>query len=205
MADATLAGPAKKPAIEKQSKKKSARRNPGAKRVAAEGPASKAAKKRRGKAPAAPPRGPEVPARRVAAKVNREVRGSRAIKVAGFEEVLKKKAELAAVTSVAKRRLKEEYAEAMALADAIEAKYKDLFGEPLAAKGRRVSAKARKTGEGAPITEAEVESFIEQKERGIPVAAIKVGRRGAKVVERIAEAYDDAGAKSSSEILASLK
>ena len=138
----------------------------------------------------------------------RKPRGYRKIKIVGIEAILQKKAELVAVTTKAKKQLQKEYTKAIANVEAIKAHYKDLFDEPIEAKGKRAPKKAgtaRGIGIAAPITKAEVASFIEQKEQGISISDIKIKGRRSKSIQKIAAAYSQADKRDTSSVLALLK
>jgi len=138
----------------------------------------------------------------------RKARGLRRVKaLKGFEEILKKQAELDAATKKAKAGLKKEYERAQKQADAIKEQYKALFKEsietasPKAARGGR---KARAAGAAGPFSKAEVESYIEQKENGISIDKMKIAGRRIKSIKRIEDAYNRAADKGSDSILAIL-
>ena len=141
-------------------------------------------------------------------KATRKPRVPHKVKITEFEEILKKKAELDAVTVKAKKHLQKEYQASIAQAEAIKAQYRELFDELIEikkARAKRGSGKARKIGVVAPITKAEVAAFIEQTENGIAIADIKISGRRPKSIQKIATAYNKAEKKDASSVLALLK
>jgi hypothetical protein len=206
MADTTSTKPEKKVVAKKKGSSKPTTSKPVAKKVIVKKPAvKKAAAKSVKKVPKAPKKASKASSPKV--KATRKPRVTK-IKITGFEEIMKAKAELIAVTSKAKKQLQTEYAKAVAQAEAIKAQYKDLFDESIetkATKAKRGAGKARKTGVVAPITKAEIESFIEQKEEGFALADIKISGRRTKSIKKIADAYSKAEIKDAASVLALLK
>jgi len=209
MADATSSKSAKRVTAKRQSSNKSAPKKTIAKEASAKKPAApKLTTKSTAKGTKATKKAAKVSAPKVIAKGTRKSRGYRKIKIAGFEEIMKKKAELALVTLKAKKQLQKEYAKAIAQAEAINVQYQDLFDEPIKAmskKTKRGSGKARKTGVVAPISKEEVESFIEQKEQGLSVTDIKIVGRRPQSIQKIDAAYGKADTKDAPSVLTFLK
>jgi hypothetical protein len=139
--------------------------------------------------------------------VKRARRSQRVKALKGFDELFKKQAELEAATKNAKSELRKEYDKTLQHAESLKDQYKSLFHEaidtasPKATKVTRGGGKrVRTTGAVAPITEAEVESFIEQKEQGLSVDKIKISGRRIKSVKRIDDAYNKADTKDAKSI-----
>jgi hypothetical protein len=147
----------------------------------------------------------------IAVRKTRGPQKARALK--GFDELLKKQAELEAVTKKAKSELRKEYEKTLQHAESLKDQYKNLFYEaidtvsPKATRANKVTKatrgvgkRIRTTGAVAPITEAEVESFIEQKEQGLSTDRIKISGRRIKSVKRIDDAYNKADTKDAKSI-----
>jgi hypothetical protein len=149
-------------------------------------------------------------------KKTRGPQKARALK--GFDELLKKQAELEAVTKKAKSELRKEYDKTLQHAESLKDQYKSLFHEaidtasPKAARATKVTKatrgggkRVRTTGAVAPISGAEIESFIEQKEQGLSIDKIKIEGRRIKSVKRIDDAYNKADTKDTQSIREMLK
>jgi hypothetical protein len=176
---------------------------------------TKAARKSTAKV-AKPKEEKKISERTIVARKTRGPRKARAVK--GFDELLKKQAELESVTKKAKSELRKEYDKTLQHAESLKDQYKSLFREaidivsPKASRATKVAKatrgggpRVRRTGAVAPITEAEVESFIEQKEQGLSIDNIKIPGRRIKSVKRIDDAYNKADVKDANSIREMLK
>jgi len=152
----------------------------------------------------------ENPSKQKASKATtKKARKPRKETLTGFDELFTKQAELAVVTKKAKTQLRKEYADAVKKADAIKDKYRTLFGEKIDDTSVKLIKRGHKIQKGkgitAPITKAEVESFIEQKEQGLGITDIKIKGRRIKTIKRISDVYNKADTKEPRTILALLQ
>jgi hypothetical protein len=130
----------------------------------------------------------------------------------GFEDFRKKQADLEIAAKQAKAAIRKAHDIKIKEADALKKQYFDLFNESfdIAAKPRKATRKGPKSkratrGQAAPYKSSEIETFIEQKKKGLTVKDIKIKGRRPKSIQRIAAAYDKAGTKDTASILALLK
>jgi len=163
---------------------------------------------------AAKPKIISKPASKAAPKKPALVRAPRqaAAALPGFENFRKKQADLAVAAKQAKAAIRKAHDIKIKEADALKKQYYDLFNESfdISSKPRKASRKGPKSksstrGQAAPYKSFEIETFIEQKKKGIAVKDIKIKGRRPKSIQRISAAYEKAGSKDSASILALLK
>ena len=130
----------------------------------------------------------------------------------GFDDFRKKQADLEIAAKQAKAAIRKAYDIKIKEADALKKQYFDLFNESfdIVSKPRKATRKGPKSkratrGQAAPYKAAEIETFIEQKKKGLAVKDIKIKGRRPKSIQRIAAAYEKAGTKDTASILALLK
>ncbi len=165
-------------------------------------------------AKAAKPKDASKTARKVAPKKPAPVRTPRQADVSlpGFEDFRKKQADLEVAAKQAKAAIRKAHDNKIKEADALKKQYFDLFNESFdtASKPRKATRKGPKSktatrGQAAPYKAAEIETFIEQKKKGLTVKDIKIKGRRPKSIQRISAAYDKASSKDTASILKLLK
>jgi hypothetical protein len=162
----------------------------------------------------AKPKAASKPARKVAPNKQAPVRTPRQADASlpGFEDFRQKQADLEVAAKQAKAAIRKAHDIKMKEADALKKQYFDLFNESFdtVSKPRKASRKGPKSkratrGQAAPYKTAEIETFIEQKKKGLTVKDIKIKGRRPKSIQRISAAYDKASSKDTASILALLK
>jgi hypothetical protein len=162
----------------------------------------------------AKPKAASKTARKVALKKPASVRTPRQAEAAltGFEDFRKKQADLEVAAKQAKAAIRKAHDIKIKEADALKKQYFDLFNESFdtVSKPRKASRKGPKSksatrGQAAPYKASEIETFIEQKKKGLTVKDIKIKGRRPKSIQRISAAYDKASAKNTASILGELK
>ena len=163
---------------------------------------------------AAKPKAASKSTSKVAPKKPAPVRTPRQAEAAltGFEDFRKKQADLEVAAKQAKAAIRKAHDIKIKEADALKKQYFDLFNESfdIAAKPRKATRKGPKSkratrGQAAPYKASEIETFIEQKKKGLTVKDIKIKGRRPKSIQRISAAYDKASAKNTASILNELK
>ena len=163
---------------------------------------------------AAKPKAVSKPASKVAPKKPAPVRVPHQAEATlpGFEDFRKKQADLEVAAKQAKAAIRKAHDIKIKEADALKKQYFDLFNESfdIASKPRKATRKGPKSkratrGQAAPYKASEIETFIEQKKKGLTVKDIKIKGRRPKSIQRIAAAYEKAGTKDTASILALLK
>jgi histone H1/5 len=204
---------AKKPAVKKAIAKNPAVKKPVAKKAPTKKPAIKKTVAKKAGASKGRPAQYAKKSSAIAQADNRDdARESLKAKVSSFAELVKKQSELETIRKQAKAELRRIFEAKLKEAEAIKAQYKSLFAEsldfePKGRKPRRAGAKAKRANlrVAAPISLPEVLSFIEQKQKGKDVKAIKIKGRKPKSVLRIGEAYAKAQVKDAKTVLGLLK
>ena len=165
-------------------------------------------------AKAAKPKAHTKPASNVAPKKSAPARTPRQGKATlpGFEDFRKKQADLEVAAKQAKAAIRKAHDIKIKEADALKKQYFDLFNESfdIASKPRKATRKGLKSksptrGQAAPYKASEIETFIEQKKKGLTIKDIKIKGRRPKSIQRISAAYDKAGTKDTASILTLLK
>jgi hypothetical protein len=163
---------------------------------------------------AAKPKSASKPASKATPKKPAPVRTPHQAEAAlsGFEDFRKKQADLEVAAKQAKAAIRKAHDIKIKEADALKKQYFDLFNESFdtVSKPRKATRKGPKSkratrGQAAPYKTAEIETFIEQKKKGLIVKDIKIKGRRPKSIQRISSAYDKAGSKDTASILALLK
>ena len=163
---------------------------------------------------AAKPKTISKPASKVAPKKPAPVRAPRQAEATlpGFEDFRKKQADLEVAAKQAKAAIRKAHGIKIKEADALKKQYFDLFNESfdIASKPRKatrkgLNSKTATRGQAAPYKAAEIETFIEQKKKGLIVKDIKIKGRRPKSIQRISSAYDKASTKDAASVLALLK
>jgi len=163
---------------------------------------------------AAKPKAASKPARKVAPKKPASVGVPRQADASlpGFEDFRQKQADLEVAAKQAKAAIRKAHDIKIKEADALKKQYFDLFNESFDTvskprKATRIGSKSKRAtrGQAAPYKAAEIETFIEQKKKGLTVKDIKIKGRRPKSIQRISSAYDKAGTKDAASILALLK
>jgi len=162
----------------------------------------------------AKPKAVSKPTSKAAPKKLAPVRAPRQAEAAlpGFEDFRKKQADLEVAAKQAKAAIRKAHDIKIKEADALKKQYFDLFNESFdtVSKPRKASRKGPKSkratrGQAAPYKTAEIETFIEQKKKGLTVKDIKIKGRRPKSIQRISAAYDKAISKDTASILALIK
>ena len=165
-------------------------------------------------AKAAKPKANSKPASNVSPKKSAPARTPRQAKATlpGFEDFRKKQADLEVAAKQAKAAIRKAHDIKIKEADALKKQYFDLFNESfdIASKPRKATRKGLKSksptrGQAAPYKASEIETFIEQKKKGLTIKDIKIKGRRPKSIQRISAAYDKAGTKDTASILTLLK
>jgi hypothetical protein len=163
---------------------------------------------------ASKPKSVSKPASKAAPKKPAPVRTPRQANATlpGFEDFRKKRADLEVAAKQAKAAIRKAYDIKIKEADALKKQYFDLFNESFdtVSKPRKATRIGRKSkaatrGQAAPYKASEIETFIEQKKKGLTVNDIKIKGRRPKSIQRISTAYDKAGSKDTASILALLR
>ena len=130
----------------------------------------------------------------------------------GFEDFRKKQADLEVAAKQAKAAIRKAHDIKIKEADALKKQYFDLFNESfdIVSKPRKATRKGPKSksatrGQAAPYKASEIETFIDQKKKGLTVKDIKIKGRRPKSIQRISAAYEKASTKDTASILALLK
>ena len=172
---------------------------------------AKASSKSPTSAKAAKPKAISKPASKISPKKTSPVRAPRQAEATlpGFEDFRKKQADLAVAAKQAKAAIRKAHDIKIKEADALKKQYFDLFNESfdIASKPRKATRKGPKSksatrGQAAPYKASEIETFIEQKKKGLAVKDIKIKGRRPKSIQRISAAYDKASTKDTASILA---
>jgi hypothetical protein len=129
----------------------------------------------------------------------------------GFEDFRKKQADLEVAAKQAKAAIRKAHDIKIKEADALKKQYFDLFNEsfdtvskPRKATRRGSKSKRAMRGQAAPYKASEIETFIDQKKKGLAVKDIKIKGRRPKSIQRLSTAYDKASTKDAASILALL-